>query len=70
LEAGTGNKPDLSTYQCKIEIEPAIVIQEEKSYHDLPKYYDFGSKEEKEQTLRNNLFRIKKEGAEMVALFS
>jgi hypothetical protein len=61
---------NLSTYHCKIDIDPAITIREEKSYHTMPKYYDFGSKEEKEQTLRNNLFRINQEVAEMVEMFS
>ena len=68
-EAGTGNKPDLSTYHFKIEIDPALVIQEEKSYHDLPKYYDFGSEEEKEDILRNYLIQISREVRDIISSF-
>lgn len=69
-EADQNPKSDLSTYHCKIDINPEEVLKEEKTYQDMPKYYDFGSKEEKEETLRNNLFRINQEVAEIVASFS
>ena len=36
----------------------------------LPKFYNFGSTEEWEETLRNNLFKINQEVAEIIVSFS
>ena len=35
----------------------------------LPKFYTFGSDKEREETLRNNLFKINREMAEVVTFF-
>jgi hypothetical protein len=34
-------KTNLSTYHCKVDIDPGSIMREEKQYRDLPKYYDF-----------------------------
>jgi hypothetical protein len=62
-------KTNLSTYHCKVDIDPGSIMREEKQYRDLPKYYDFGSAEEKEEILRNNLYRINLDVVEIVASF-
>ena len=52
---------------------PAVSNQankEEQRYLELPKFYTFGSDAEREETLRNNLFKINQEVAELVASFS
>jgi hypothetical protein len=63
-------KTNLSTYHCKVDIDPESIMREEKQYRDLPKYYDFGIMEEKETTLRNHMIRINQEVAEIIASFS
>ena len=59
----------LSTY-CKIHIDPKQIIKEEQDYMGLPKFYTFGSDKEREETLRNNLFKINREVAEIIVSFS
>ncbi len=54
---------------CKIDINPMMANKEEQSYLELPKFYNFGSHEELEESLRNNLFKINQEVAEIVASF-
>ncbi len=66
----TDQKSNLSTYRCKIDINPRKADKETERYKDLPKYYDFGNKEEKEKILRDNLFKINQEVAEVIASFS
>jgi len=62
-------KTSISTYHCKVDINPTSILIEEKQYRDLPRYYDFGSKQEKEETLRNNMFTINQQVADLVASF-
>lgn len=50
-----------STYNCKVNINLKDLIKEEKKYIDLPKYYNFGSTERKNDLLRQNMIRINKE---------
>ena len=59
----------ISTYHCKVDINPISILTEENKYHNLPKYYDFGSKKEKEAILRNNMLTINQQVAELVASF-
>ena len=59
----------LSTYNCKVHINPKQIIKEEQDYMGLPKFYTFGSDKEREETLRNNLFNINQEVAEVVTFF-
>ena len=68
-EADSSGKNDLSTYNCKIDIKPKLVNKEEQNYRELPKFYTFGSDGEREETLRNDLFKINQEVAEIVASF-
>ncbi len=69
-EADQFGKNTLSTYNCKIDINPVMANKEEQSYLELPKFYNFGSDEEREETLRNNLFKINQEVAEIIASFN
>lgn len=62
-------KSNISTHHCKVDIDPGSIARQEKQYRDMPTYYDFGSKEEKEEILCNNLFKINREVAEIVASF-
>ncbi|MGE9310888.1 type IV secretory system conjugative DNA transfer family protein [Niabella sp. CJ426] len=60
------NSPDFQEYQsnafrCKVIVDLEQLKEESKHYVDMPKYYDFGSEEEKEQFLLENLKRIYKE---------
>ena len=68
-EADNSQKTYLSTYYCKIAIHPGQTNKEEQAYAALPKYYAFGTDEEKEVTLRNNLFKINGEVAEIINTF-
>jgi hypothetical protein len=46
-------------YHCKVALDEREIRREEKSYTDLPDYYDFG--DSKEQILRNNMEKINRE---------
>ena len=50
--------------------QPKQVNKEEQDYMELPKFYNFGSTEEREETLRFNLFKINQEVAEIVTSFT
>ena len=59
--AGFDGKYRLSTYNCKVNLDVDQIEKEEKRYVDLPKFYNFGSLENKDRTLRKNMQRIKSE---------
>ena len=63
-------KSNISTYHCKVDIDPGNAITEEKNYKAPPKYYDFGSKEEKEEILRNNMMSVNRDVAGIIKSFS
>jgi DNA-directed RNA polymerase specialized sigma subunit len=52
-----------------VDIDPGSIMREEKQYRDLPKYYDFGSTEEKEKLLRKNMILIRQEVEEIIVLY-
>jgi hypothetical protein len=62
-------KSSISTYRCKVDINPSSILREEKQYNDLPQYYHFGSRKEKEEILRNNMKRIKQEVFDIISSF-
>ena len=47
-----------SMYNCKVNFNHATIANEEKMHCDLPKFYNFGSEQRKEQVLTSNLRRI------------
>ncbi|QCR25282.1 type IV secretory system conjugative DNA transfer family protein [Pontibacter sp. SGAir0037] len=50
-----------STYHCKINLDLDNIQQEEKQYLDLPKFYNFGTPDQKDQILRANYNKIRNE---------
>ncbi|WP_276496842.1 type IV secretory system conjugative DNA transfer family protein [Pontibacter litorisediminis] len=55
------------TYHCKIAIDPKQLRREESYYPDLPRFYDFGSPQQRDQLLLANYDRIRNE---VYALFA
>ncbi len=51
----------LSNYNCKVNLDLDQIEKEEKRYVELPKFYNFGSLENKNGILRKNMQRIKAE---------
>ena len=45
-------------FACKVNIDFSVIEKEKKEYRDLPNFYTFGTKEEKEVFLLNNLQKI------------
>lgn len=68
-EAESYAKSHLSTYHCRINLNPKSLNKEAQAYRELPKFYNFGSIAEREATLRNNFFKINGEVANIVASF-
>ena len=51
----------LSTYNCKVDLNVKRIIEEEKKYKDLPKFYNFGTEKNKKKLLTKNMIRINNE---------
>jgi hypothetical protein len=47
-----------NVFKCKIELDFEQIDEEKKHYVDLPKFYDFGTAEQKEALLKKNMQRI------------
>ena len=54
-----------SKFFCKTDFDMAEIKEEEKHYTDLPKFYTFKSKEEKEHILYENFVKVNREVDEM-----
>lgn len=54
-------KYETNTFKCKIKINMDEVEAEMAKYTDLPKFYDFGTKEEKKNFLLKNMEKIYKD---------
>jgi hypothetical protein len=60
-------KFETSAVHCRINLDSQAIAREERNYRPLPSYYDFGGR--KEETLKNNFFRISREIEDLVARF-
>lgn len=67
-EAESYAKSKLSTYHCRINLNPKSLNKEAQPYRELPKFYNIGSAEEREAMLRNNFFKINCEVANILPL--
>jgi hypothetical protein len=56
-------------YHCATNLNLSEIKEEEKKYVKLPKFYDFGSKDEREKKLDANFRKIYNEVEEMVNLY-
>jgi hypothetical protein len=54
-------KYETNTFKCKVNLDLRIIAQEKHQYADLPRFYDFGSEEEKNQFLLRYLESIYRE---------
>lgn len=54
-------------FYCKTDFDMAEISKEEAEYVDLPKFYTFPSKEERERVLYSNFLRVGMEVKEMIA---
>jgi hypothetical protein len=52
-------------FNCKINLDFKQLSAEEAPYKDLPQFYHFGSKEEKQKILMTNFEKINKEIASL-----
>lgn len=50
-----------NVFRCKIELDFKEIDEEKKRYPDLPKFYDFGTPEQKESFLKANMESVFKE---------
>lgn len=66
VEEYTG-KFETSAINCRVNLDMEAVAKEEKSYPDMPIYYDFAG--EKEEVLRKNFMRINSEVLILVKKF-
>ncbi len=61
-----GNNTDMTNYKtntfnCKVKLDLNQIEEEKEHYVDLPKYYDFGTEEEKRDFLLENMHQIYEE---------
>jgi hypothetical protein len=54
-----------SKFYCKTDFDMKEIAEEEKHYTDLPKFYSFKSKEDKEHILYENFVKVNREVEEM-----
>ena len=66
VEDYTG-KYETSAINCRVNLDMDSIAREEKSYMQMPVYYDFGGK--KEQILKENFTRINDEVSKLVKRF-
>lgn len=55
-----------TTYHCATDLNLKAIEKEEKNYVDLPKFYNFGSAEERERKLQQNFTKVYNEVDEVV----
>lgn len=60
-------KFETSAIHCRINLDASTIAAEERNYKPLPAYYDFGGR--REETLKNNFFRISREIENLVQQF-
>lgn len=60
----------LGAYNCKINLDIEQIKQEEKLYKKPPKYYNFGSEEQKDKILSDNYKKVKSEVSEIILKYS
>ncbi|WDF80758.1 TraM recognition domain-containing protein [Mucilaginibacter sp. KACC 22773] len=60
-------KFETSAVNCKVNLDPKEIAEEEAGFTDLPVYYDF--KGRKDEILRHNFLRINREVETMIAKF-
>lgn len=56
----------LGAYNCKINLDIKQIQVEEKLYREPPKYYNFGSEEQKDKILSDNYKKVKSEVSELI----
>jgi len=60
-------KFETSAIHCRINLDASTIAAEERNYKPLPAYYDFGGR--REETLKNNFFRVSREIENLVQQF-
>ena len=69
LETGRGGRIDTETseefqhskFYCKTNFDMKLISEEERHHVELPKFYEFGSEDQKKDILQKNYIRINKE---------
>lgn len=51
-------KYETNTFKCKVNLDLNIINHEKQGYADLPRFYDFGSEENTDTLLLENLKMI------------
>ena len=55
-----------TTYHCATDLDLKAIEKEERNYVELPKFYNFGSAEERERKLQQNFTKVYNEVDEVV----
>lgn len=66
LDFGTDESFPCTNYHCQSHLNLKEIEQEEKNYIDLPKFYNFGTQEERERKLQQNFKRIYNEVEQVI----
>lgn len=66
LDFGQGDDFPTTMYNCATDLDLNAIKAEEKNYVDLPKFYNFGTAEEREKVLTANFFKINEEVKQIV----
>ena len=66
LDFGQGDNFPTTMYHCATNLDLKAIEAEEKKYVDLPKFYNFGTAEEREKVLTANFFKINEEVKQII----
>jgi hypothetical protein len=69
LDFGQEDDFPSTMYHCATDLDLKAIEKEEKNYVELPKFYNFGSANEREKKLQANFIKIYNEVEEVVNLY-
>ena len=69
LDFGQEENFPTTLYNCKTNLDLNKIKKEETNYKELPKFYNFGTTEERERKLQSNYKRIKEEVTEVIETY-
>lgn len=66
LDFGQGDDFPTTIYNCRSNLDLKLIEEEEKHFVDLPKFYNFGTSEEREKILTANFYKINEEVKQII----
>lgn len=61
-------KYETSAINCKVDLDTKKILQEQKSYQEIPPFYNFGDQDRQEEVLRKNFKKIINEVEKVISV--